>query len=529
MLSDLLMFVIYAGCIACKVRSSMRHMEPRPRSASIPCVEYSQATLDRRGSYYAMKYSQYHALALMVYASMSSYKEAIDSYYAKLMSKSQHRPMSYWVLAEDEDVSAHAPLLDTDIMTNVSKMKQRLSVQEQGITEREKRIKEWHKLLSATFQSRQESDDECSSSSSPPSYDIEAGLVKVHDYKVADDGSMSGEQAAAISKFRCSVACITTIIVVLVLLAGLGVVVFYFGGFNNATQSQNQTALIRADLNSTPAEQPSSAGHILQTTTNQPSYLLANTGNNLGNNMNTHHGESHFEEISTTTHTQLSVQRLITTPTRRNTQTSGILSPKPGVTEAITLVSPSITSKTKEDTLNASPVTPNTTETSTLTNTDSLTPTHHQETENQTAIKTVVTRESLEVPHNAAGTLIEPSIAIATDITHQYGPSSEKVPLNATSIALTANDSNATQQNTTPSILVHDKVHAPQPETITAIVPKAITPTTAVPTTAVRTKTDPTTTVPTPIIVQHAPRHSTTTVNYFPNTADDDTLSTATV
>ena len=207
-------------------------MEPLRRESTVS-ADYSVSTIERRSSTFTSRYKQYHTLALSVYAAMSAYKEIIDVYYTKLVSNSQHRPMSYWVLTEDENDTARTPLLDSDITSNAAKIKQKISLLEHETTEREKRIKEWHKLLSTTFQSKlSASDDECSGSSGssqspPPSYDIEAGLVKVHDYP-----SKSQDRSKCFSPGRFCVAFLVTILLVSILLGGVTVVLYYFGGLD---------------------------------------------------------------------------------------------------------------------------------------------------------------------------------------------------------------------------------------------------------------------------------------------------------
>ena len=222
----------YPGCSACKVRGMLRSMEPLRRESTVS-ADYSVSTIERRSSTFTSRYKQYHTLALSVYAAMSVYKEIIDVYYTKLVSNSQHRPMSYWVLTEDENDTARTPLLDSDITSNAAKIKQKISLLEHETTEREKRIKEWHKLLSTTFQSKlTASDDECSGSSGssqspPPSYDIEAGLVKVHDYP-----SKCQDRSKCFSPGRFCVAFLVTILLVSILLGGVTVVLYYFGGLD---------------------------------------------------------------------------------------------------------------------------------------------------------------------------------------------------------------------------------------------------------------------------------------------------------
>lgn len=213
----------------------LRNMEPVRRDSSTSSSDFTHSTLDRRGSTYSSRYTQYHTLALSVYAAMSSYKEIIDSYYTKLVSNSQHRPMSYWVLTEDESDLARTPLLESDISSNAARIKQKISLLEHETTEREKRIKEWHKLLSATFQSKlAHSDDESNgstgSTSPPPSYDIEAGLVKVHEYPANGQNIQSRSKAFHLSRF--CVAFLVTVVIIAVLLGVLGVILFYFGGWN---------------------------------------------------------------------------------------------------------------------------------------------------------------------------------------------------------------------------------------------------------------------------------------------------------
>ena len=212
-----------------------------PRSESTTSMECSQSTIERRGSYYNTKYTQYQTLALTIHSTLVSYKDIIDAHYTKLVSDSQHRPMSYWVLAEDDTDPAQTPLLDADLASSVIKIKQRLSVQEHEITEREKRIREWHKLVSASFQSKHESDDDCSSNSSPPSYDIEAGLVKVHEYPESNSLNKRVEKKKALSPHKLGIALLIIILVIGIVLAAVTVVLIYFGDFNEANGAGNST------------------------------------------------------------------------------------------------------------------------------------------------------------------------------------------------------------------------------------------------------------------------------------------------
>lgn len=212
-------------------------------------MECSQSTIERRGSYYNTRYTQYQELAASVYTAMSVYKDIIDTYYTKLVSSSQHRPMSYWVLAEDDNDPAQLPLIDTDLLGSVVRMRQKLSTQEREISEREKRIREWHKLLSTTFQSKHEVDDDCSSNSSPPSYDIEAGLVKVHEYKTANNRLDHNGNRRAISIPRLGLAFLVTIFLVILLLSGVGVAMYFFGGFSE--QDMTQRTNLTSSLDST--------------------------------------------------------------------------------------------------------------------------------------------------------------------------------------------------------------------------------------------------------------------------------------
>ncbi|XP_067937997.1 uncharacterized protein [Watersipora subatra] len=230
------MYMKNIGCSACKVRSMLKSLEPKTDKRT--SMECSQSTIERRGSYYNTKYTQYQTLAVTVNSSLAGYKETIDAYYTRLVSSSEHQPMSYWVVAEDEEDPADAPLV-RDLTNTVLKTKQKLSVQEREIIEREKRIREWHKLLSTTFHSKHEPDDDSSSNSSPLSYDIEAGLVKVHEYTTeSNHRSEKKKKSVFAHRLGCSLA--LALVVVLILLGIIAVVLFYYGGFRT-TLAQNTT------------------------------------------------------------------------------------------------------------------------------------------------------------------------------------------------------------------------------------------------------------------------------------------------
>ncbi|KAF6029134.1 hypothetical protein EB796_012560 [Bugula neritina] len=214
------------GCIACRIRSLLKGIEPR--TDFIANTEGSQSTLERNEN--TKNSSQYQTLAISTYTTLTTYKDVIDNYYSKLVSSSQHRPTSYWVVAEDEADLTHIHLLEEEVSKNAAKIKQRLSIQEHEITEREKRIREWHKLLSSTFQSKVQPDDECSSSSSPASYDIEAGLVKVRDYDITSCDDTT-KLSHSLSIRKCGIACIVTIVSVVIVLGIVGALLYFYGGF----------------------------------------------------------------------------------------------------------------------------------------------------------------------------------------------------------------------------------------------------------------------------------------------------------
>lgn len=310
--------------------------------------------MERRSSYHTTRCSQYLTLALSVHATLASYKETIDCYYTKLVPNSQQRPTSYWVQAEDDDPMVGNPLLDT--VLDATKIKHKLSVQEHEITEREKRIREWHKLLSATFQSKLDSDDEESSSSvSRPSYDIEAGLVKVHDYNSSSNNKQSKKP---FSILWCCLALILVVLLVMALLAAVAVPLFFYAGFDQPLPHHRNASLLNHSINaltyppypsysviklSTPVTTETITPTDMPTT--ETEYIITNTPTTTETITNTDMPTTETEYVITTN--TPTTQSILTPPTTETITTKN--NPTPGFiittnnTESTTNISETIT------------------------------------------------------------------------------------------------------------------------------------------------------------------------------------------
>ena len=228
----------------------LRSIEPRCDSADFQGTlgsigsrrgaQFSQGTLSSRGSRRSAHYSQYHTLAVMTYAALTEYKEIIDKYYTRLVSNSQHRPMGYWAPHKEEDAeAAAAPLLDADITTNAAIVKRKLSEQETEITDRVKRIYEWHRLLSHTFRGSHHSDDgynSAGSSADPKDLDLELAIDEKPYRKTTEAFKF---RTPSRSRKRFLLACILTICLGIILVTALAMTLYFL----TASETRDQKSL----------------------------------------------------------------------------------------------------------------------------------------------------------------------------------------------------------------------------------------------------------------------------------------------
>lgn len=121
--------------------------------------------------------SQHFSLSLLFYTTNQAYKELLDKYNALLESRSECKLND--VVSHEEEMSGDSvrtPLFPRGAI-DAAKLKLKHISLESEIKNRENQIREWHRSLSSTFQSRYASLSPPSSANSEKSFDIEVGLV----------------------------------------------------------------------------------------------------------------------------------------------------------------------------------------------------------------------------------------------------------------------------------------------------------------------------------------------------------------
>lgn len=185
----------------------------------------------------------------MLYAAVSSYKEILDSYIAKLEGSGDLESQEHWPSHSTDDVDemdepVSPPLLHADIINSAVKVKQRMVRREQELVMREQKIRSWHRCLSHTMEQQSISSEDDSPDSwshiSSPVCDMETSLfssyLSASPYYHKHPEQDRRRHKTPFSLRHCLTAAVIVIISASALLTTVSLSLYYSGHFSHGKQ-----------------------------------------------------------------------------------------------------------------------------------------------------------------------------------------------------------------------------------------------------------------------------------------------------